>query len=75
MEQNAKFWRQKDHQIQIPVTTCDIESVLHSWKAAESVCTAVLTERLELPSGLQFDNPQCTADVSSAGFFEHKHSN
>jgi len=27
----------EDHQRQIPATICDIEFVLHSWKAAENV--------------------------------------
>jgi hypothetical protein len=37
VEHNSKFWGQEDHQIQIPETTCDIEFMLHSWKAADSV--------------------------------------
>ena len=37
MEQNTKFCGQEDHHIQIPETTCDIEFMFHSWKAADSV--------------------------------------
>jgi hypothetical protein len=37
LSEDAKFWGKEDYQILIPATTCDIELVLHSWKAAESV--------------------------------------